>query len=302
MRTPLLVGIVVAAHCVAVGSVVLIQGCGTTMPPPDTGMVTQGPIVPPEPVEPTPPASEPKQTTWTPPKVTSSYVVAPGDTLSGIAKKFGLSVPEICALNGIQNPDLIYEGQKLMLPGNTEAPKPAAHTERPRLTPPPGAKVHIVKTGDTLSEIAVEYGVSMEAIRRANNLAGDKILVDQELIIPGDNTPTPSFGRRDTGVGIDLNAAPVTEEPEELAPVEAPDEAIMEEPEVITPEAPAPTSGYLGTEEPVATYRIHTVEEGEDLYSVAMLWGVSVATLKELNKLEGTALKPGQTLKIPVSE
>jgi LysM repeat protein len=74
--------------------------------------------------------------------------------------------------------------------------------------------------------------------------------------------------------------------------------------ETIPPEATAVAEMPALAEEPEATgaYRIHTVERDEDLYSVAMMWGVSVARLKEINSLSSTVLKPGQRLKIPLPE
>ena len=45
-----------------------------------------------------------------------TYVVEPGDTLSGIAAKFGTTVEDLCKLNNIENPDIIYAGQLLLLP------------------------------------------------------------------------------------------------------------------------------------------------------------------------------------------
>ena len=48
--------------------------------------------------------------------------------------------------------------------------------------------------------------------------------------------------------------------------------------------------------------RIHEVAAGEDLYSLALMWDVSVADLKNVNDLESTTLRPGQKLKIPIRE
>ena len=47
-------------------------------------------------------------------------------------------------------------------------------------------------------------------------------------------------------------------------------------------------------------FRIYRVGRGEDLYSVALLWNVSVQRLKEFNRLEGTGLAVGQEIKIPL--
>lgn len=46
--------------------------------------------------------------------------------------------------------------------------------------------------------------------------------------------------------------------------------------------------------------RVHVVQPGEDLYTVALMWGVSVAELQRINSLVGTRLAPGQRLRIPV--
>ena len=66
-----------------------------------------------------------------------------------------------------------------------------------------------------------------------------------------------------------------------------------ETPEIVP--APVPPAG-------ADAYRIHVVEAEEDLYSVAMLWGVSVSDLKQINKLTDTDLEEGQKIKIPIGE
>ena len=46
--------------------------------------------------------------------------------------------------------------------------------------------------------------------------------------------------------------------------------------------------------------RVYVVREGEDLYSVGLLWNVSIRRLKEINNLQGTRLFPGQRISIPL--
>ena len=95
-------------------------------------------------------------------------VVDPGDTLSGIAAQFGVDINAVIALNGIADPNRIFPGQVLNLPGSgPAAPAPAAVSQC------------IVEPGDTLSGIAVQYGVPLDQIIRAN--PG----IDPDLIHPG---------------------------------------------------------------------------------------------------------------------
>ncbi len=57
-----------------------------------------------------------------------TYRVRPGDTLGGIAARFGTSVGALASLNGISNPNLIYAGQTLRLPGGSSTPAPTPVT------------------------------------------------------------------------------------------------------------------------------------------------------------------------------
>ena len=52
---------------------------------------------------------------------------------------------------------------------------------------------------------------------------------------------------------------------------------------------------------PAAEPKTYTVKEGEDVYAVAIRWGVSPDELKALNNLTSSDLQPGQVLKIPAS-
>ena len=61
--------------------------------------------------------------------------------------------------------------------------------------------------------------------------------------------------------------------------------------------APAPAAGAPAAEKTQS----YTVKEGEDLYAVAIRWGVSASELKALNNLASVDLQPGQVLKIPVA-
>ncbi|MBI4496745.1 MAG: LysM peptidoglycan-binding domain-containing protein [Chloroflexi bacterium] len=102
-----------------------------------------------------------------------TYVVAPGDTLWSIARRFGLSVDTLVAANGLANPDRIAVGQQLVL--STEA----------AAVPQPAPGQYTVAPGDTLWSIARRFGTTPEAIVQANGLLNaDRIFPGQALRIP----------------------------------------------------------------------------------------------------------------------
>lgn len=117
----------------------------------------------------------------------TSYTVQPGDTLNAIARRFNSSVAVIAQANNIVNPNLIYVGQRLIIPDATGGvPAPA-----PQPIPQP-AGVYVVKPGDTLFRIAVMHGVTVPALAVANGLTNlNLIYVGQVLLIPGQTAVVP---------------------------------------------------------------------------------------------------------------
>jgi murein DD-endopeptidase MepM/ murein hydrolase activator NlpD len=110
---------------------------------------------------------------------TTTYIVQPGDTLSLIARRYNTTVQAIAELNGILNPNLIYMGQRLIIP--------SAGDSQPLPT-----QIHVVQPGDTLTRIASRYETGVSAIVAANNLANPSLIfVGQRLTIPGSATSTP---------------------------------------------------------------------------------------------------------------
>jgi LysM repeat protein len=96
------------------------------------------------------------------------HIVHRGETLYSIARRYGMDMWTIARANGITNPNRIYVGQRLVIP-----------TGRPVGT------VHVVRPGETLTWIALRYGVDVWAIARANGITNlNHIYVGQRLIIP----------------------------------------------------------------------------------------------------------------------
>ena len=113
------------------------------------------------------------------------YVVQPGDTLDSIALRYGLSTTELAKTNSLINPDLIYVGQKLVVPSTT-----IEVASRGKLTDKPATvvnRLHTVQTDETLFNIALRYGTSVQSFIEMNQLDRSGFIIPgQQLIIPGD--------------------------------------------------------------------------------------------------------------------
>jgi LysM repeat protein len=126
--------------------------------------------------------------------------------------------------------------------------------------------IHVVQPGDTLYEIAQLYGVSMEEIAAANNLANIRaVMLGYPLIIPGVDGP--------------LGAEPTA----------TPRPATTPRPFVVPESAVAVPGGVQ-----------HTVETGDTLFRISMIYNVAMTTIAEANNLpDGRTVRLGQKLFIP---
>ncbi|WP_137845577.1 LysM domain-containing protein [Microbacterium sp. 2FI] len=116
----------------------------------------------------------------------ATYAVRRGDTVSGIASKFGLRTADVLALNGLSWRSIIHPGQVLKLSGGTAAAAPST----PAATPVAASVTYAVKAGDTVSAIAKRHGTSTQAVLAANKLGWSSIIYPgQKLAIPGKMVP-----------------------------------------------------------------------------------------------------------------
>jgi murein DD-endopeptidase MepM/ murein hydrolase activator NlpD len=106
------------------------------------------------------------------------YVVVPGDTLYGIAERFGTTVEAIVAANDIADARLINVGQKLVIPTQPSGLAPSSKPET-------DSRVHPVRPGETLPFLAYRYGTTYWTLREANHLHRLGLLwPGQEITIP----------------------------------------------------------------------------------------------------------------------
>ena len=134
---------------------------------------------------------------------TITHVVQPGENLFRISLRYGVSVQDIVTANRITNPNVIYVGQVLIIPVRGTTPTTPTPPTNPTTPVPPtnpttpvppatGQTTYAVQRGDTLSAIARRFGVTVQAIASANNIANPNLIyVGQVLIIPG-ATSVPS--------------------------------------------------------------------------------------------------------------
>lgn len=121
------------------------------------------------------------------------YIIARGDTLKGLATRFGVTVDSLLANNPeITNVNVIYEGQWLKVYTTPVTPVPT--------TPPPASgQTYYVKKGDTLRNIASRFSISVDDILKLNPQITNpnKIYVGQAITIPS-TAPTYIVQKGDT--------------------------------------------------------------------------------------------------------
>ena len=132
------------------------------------------------PVEPPPPQTQP----LVPTAAATDYKVAKGDLLTSIAKKFHVSLKQLTDANPGVDPTKLQIGQTLHIPAPTTAVTGSTAGETGSAAASGGPQVYTVKSGDSLIKIAGQFGTTVKALRSANSLTTDKIVVGQKLKVP----------------------------------------------------------------------------------------------------------------------
>lgn len=119
----------------------------------------------------------------------STYEVEPGDTLAGIAQRFGTTVAALMSANHLYNPNFLYAEMRLVIPRATTYYAPQTYSS---------SQVYVVQPGDTLSGIALRFGTSVAALMVANNIPNPNLIYSgMRLAMPGYSTygtTAPTYG------------------------------------------------------------------------------------------------------------
>jgi N-acetylmuramoyl-L-alanine amidase len=203
----------------------------------------------------------------------ATYTVVKGDTISGIAARYGLTTVGVLALNGLGRTSLIFPGQVIRL--TSAAAAPAAPV--PVATAPASTGKYTIVAGDTISKIAARFGVTTLSVLTANSLGWSTIIYPGQVItIPqgaaAPSTPAPAS-----------DAVPVVD----ITPISEP-AAPAAEPVTEAPPAPTVVNG---------TY---VIQSGDNVTKIASKFGVSVQAILDANGLTRTSIiYSGRSLVIP---
>jgi len=204
-------------------------------------------------------------------EVLDYYTVEKNDTLYSISRRFNISIDEIKRINNLNN-DILSIGQRIYLKERND-----------------DENIYIVQKGDTLYSISKKFNISVEEIKRLNNLVNNDLYVGEELIVIENNIPTDSMDyeiyevvkgdslwaiakRYDIRVNdlIDINNLSNTN-------IKAGDKLLVPKKNI--------------------DENIYIVERGDTLWSISKKLGIPVNELKEINNLTSNLLTIGQTLK-----
>ena len=211
------------------------------------------------------------------------YVVKKGDTLWSIARAYGLTVDKLKSLNNLTSNNLTI-GDSLIVKDSSENSDSSSSVDN--------NKYYIVKKGDSLYSIARSNNMTVDKLKSLNNLTSNILSIGQKLIISSGSKVSNNVyvvKKGDTLWSI-ANNFNVSVNDLKNANNKSNNSLSIGEQLII----PGKSTG-----ENVST-TIYTVKSGDNLYSIARRYNVTVNEIKSLNNLSSNLLSIGQKLSIPI--
>ena len=115
---------------------------------------------------------------------TFPYVIRSGDTFFSLANRFNTTVDAIMMANPGVVPGRLFIGQVICIPSSSTPPTPSC---------PAGSQTYIVRSGDTIFNLATRFNTTVDAILRANpGINPNNLQIGQVICIPTSTPPPPS--------------------------------------------------------------------------------------------------------------
>ena len=224
---------------------------------------------------------------------TIDYVVKKGDSLYSIAKRYNTTVKDITRLNNLTSNSLTV-GQLLIIAIDDNA-----------TSTPTTYKDYVVKKGDSLYSIANKNNITVDELKKINNLTSNMLSIGQVLKLPTQDKVEEitmyTVQKGDSLYSIAKKFGITVDEIKSLNNLTSNNLAIGEQlmiksstgDEPINPEEECIGTGYAEPQ-----YIMHTVKRGDSLYTIARRYNTSVDNIKALNNLTNNNLTIGEQLKI----
>lgn len=237
--------------------------------------------------------------TTPPPPVTcptgfTTYTIVAGDTLYSIAIRFNTTVAVLLQANPGINPNALFIGQRICVPGTTPPP----------VTCPTGFTTYIIRAGDTLYSIAIRFNTTVAVLLQANpGINPNALFIGQRICVPGTTPPpvtcptgftTYTIVAGDTlysiAIRFNTTVAVLLQANQGINP-----NALFIGQRICVPVSGPPVTCPTG-------FRTYTIVAGDTLYSLAIRFNTTVAILLQANPgIDPNSLRVGQMICVPAT-
>ncbi len=246
-----------------------------------------------------------KNTNWV------RHRIRKGESVSTIARRYGVSIASIVQTNNLGRKKRIYAGKTLVVPvppGKTYADGSKSKSSSKNKIKRSTDGKYLVRYGDTLWDIALAHGVTVAELKSINRLSSNRIYAGRELIIPDGKgspaSPDATFVKYKVRRGDNLwriaNAYGTT-----VGSIKRANSLISNEiypgMSLMVPKSSSSITRYVysGSDAGDKDYVVYTIRRGDTLWKIAKDYKVDISDLARWNNISSKSrLYPGDKLKI----